>query len=80
VEKLCNAKFYKFISHNLEEYPFIALVCIGIHNHPPPLPERTPNDIKDTLQIMIKEAIEKDDLVTSGSIIQGILIIYFNYF
>ena len=74
VEKLCNVKFYKFIPHNLKEYPFIALVCIGIHNHPPPPPERTPNDIKNNLQVMIKEAIERDDIVTSGSVIQGIII------
>jgi hypothetical protein len=74
VEKLCHVRFYKFIPRNLEEYPFIALVCIGVHNHPPPPPERMPNNIKDTLQIMIKEAIEKDDRVTSGSIIQGIII------
>ena len=74
VEKLCNVKFCKFIPHNLKEYPFIALVCIGIHNHPPPPPERTPNDIKNNLQVMIKEAIERDDIVTSGSVIQGIII------
>ena len=59
VEKLCNVKFYRFIPHNLEDYPFVALVCVGIHNHPPPPPERTPNDVKDTLQTMIKETIEK---------------------
>jgi hypothetical protein len=74
VEKLCNVKFYRFIPHNLEDYPFVALVCVGIHNHPPPPPERTPNDVKDSLQTMIKETIEKDDVVTSGSIIQGIII------
>ncbi|PKC66924.1 hypothetical protein RhiirA1_441459 [Rhizophagus irregularis] len=34
-------------------------------------PERPPDNIKDNWQMMIKEAIEKDDVVTSGSIIQG---------
>ncbi|PKK62041.1 hypothetical protein RhiirC2_718001 [Rhizophagus irregularis] len=40
---------------------------------------RTPDNIKDNLQMMIKEAIEKDDVVKSGSIIQGnMLKAYFN--
>ncbi|EXX57182.1 hypothetical protein RirG_209540 [Rhizophagus irregularis DAOM 197198w] len=42
-------------------------------------PERPPDNIKDNWQMMIKEAIEKDDVVTSGSIIQGnMLKAYFN--
>jgi len=72
VDKSCNVKIYKFIPNDLQECPFVALICIGIHNHPPPPPERTPDNIKDNLQIMIKEAIENDDVVTTGSIIQGI--------
>jgi len=63
----------RFIPNDLEECPFVALVCIGKHNHPPPPPERTPDGIKDNLQMMIKEAIEKNDTITSGSIIQGII-------
>ncbi|CAB4436469.1 unnamed protein product [Rhizophagus irregularis] len=79
VDKPCNVKMYKFIPNDLQECPFVALVCVGIHNHPPPPPERTPNNIKDNLQSMIKEAIENDDAVTSGSIIQGnMLKAYFN--
>jgi hypothetical protein len=74
VKKKCNVKLYKFIPDNLKECPFVALVCVGKHNHPPPPPERTPNGIKDNLQTMIKEAIEKDDTTTSGSIVQGIII------
>jgi hypothetical protein len=75
VKKTCNVKLFRFIPSNLQEYPFVALVCIGKHNHPPPPPERTPNGVKDNLQVMIKEAIEKDDAVTSGSIVQGIVFI-----
>jgi len=56
VIKTYNVKLYRFIPNNLEECPFVALVCVGKHNHSPPPPERTPNGIKDNLQIMIKEA------------------------
>ncbi len=51
--------------------PYIALVCIGTHNHPPPPPERTPVGIKDELQAMIQNIIASDDSVTSRSIIAG---------
>jgi hypothetical protein len=54
---------YKFIPNDLQECPFVALVCV---DHPPPSPERTPNNIKNNLQSMIKEAIENDNAVTSG--------------
>ncbi|CAB4446291.1 unnamed protein product [Rhizophagus irregularis] len=79
VNKPCNVKMYKFILNDLQECPFVALICVGVHNHPPPPPERILDNIKDNLQMMIKEAIEKDDVVTSGSIIQGnMLKAYFN--
>ena len=42
IEKKCNVKFIKFIPYDLVKCPYIALVCIGIHNHPPPSPNRTP--------------------------------------
>ena len=73
VDKPCNVKIYKIIPNNLEECPFVALICVGTHNHPQSPPERTPDNIKDNLQLMIKEAIENDDVVTSGSIITGII-------
>ncbi|GBB98485.1 hypothetical protein RclHR1_03240010 [Rhizophagus clarus] len=79
VDKPCNVKIYKIIPNDLQECPFVVLICVGIHNYPPPPPKRTPNNIKDNLQIMIKEAIENDDVVTFGSIIQGnMLKAYFN--
>lgn len=76
VNKPCTAKLIRFIPNNLEEYPFVALVCIGQHTHPPPPPERTPTGIKDNLQTMITNAINNDDVVTTGSIVQGIVKIY----
>ena len=51
--------------------PYIALVCKGIHNHPPPPPDRTPVGIKDELQTMIQNIISSDNSVTPGSIIAG---------
>jgi len=45
-------------------------LCWNIY-HPSSPPERTPNGIKDNLQIMIKEAIKDNDVTTSGTIIQG---------
>jgi hypothetical protein len=47
-----------FIPHNLEQYPFVAFVCIGKHNYPPLPSERTPDGIKDNLQIMIKKQLK----------------------
>ena len=29
VKKTCNVKLYRFIPNNLEEYPFVALVCVS---------------------------------------------------
>ncbi|CAB5370784.1 unnamed protein product [Rhizophagus irregularis] len=48
-------KFIKFISYDLVVCPYIALVCIGTHNHPSSPPERTPLlvGVKDELQSMI---------------------------
>jgi hypothetical protein len=51
--------------------PYIALVCIGTHNHPPPPPERTPVGIKDELQTMIQNIISSNDSATPHSIIAG---------
>jgi len=52
-------------------YLYIALICIGIYNHPAPSPERTPADFKDELQTMIQNIISLDDSVTPCSIIAG---------
>lgn len=62
-------QFIKFIPYDLAACPYIALVCIGTHNHPPPPPERTPVGIRDELQTMIQNIITSDDSVTPRSII-----------
>ena len=67
-------KCIKFIPHDLNKWPYIALLCIGIHNHPPPPPNRTPAGINDTLQSMIKEAIETNDATTARFLLTGKLL------
>jgi len=58
IEQKYNVKFIKFIPYDLIACPYIALVCIGTHNHPPPpLPERTPSGVKDELQSMIQNIL-----------------------
>ena len=42
--------YYDYISHNITECPFVALVCIGKHNHPSPPPEGTPNGTKNNFK------------------------------
>ena len=51
--------------------PYIVLVCIGTHNHPPPPPERIPAGFKDELQTMIQNIISLDNNATPHSIITG---------
>lgn len=71
IKKTCDVRFIKLIPHDLVACPYIALVCIGTHNHPPPPPERIPKGIKDELQAMIQNTITSDDSVTPRSIIAG---------
>ena len=58
IKRLCPVQFIKIIPHDITKCPFVALICIGIgvHNHPPPLPERTP-EIKNNLQTLIQQLI-----------------------
>ncbi|UZO20894.1 uncharacterized protein OCT59_013304 [Rhizophagus irregularis] len=79
IERSCSVQFIKIIPHDITKCPFVALICIGVHNHPPPPPERTPSGIKNNLQILIEQAINQDDTTTSRSILSGNLIkAYFN--
>ena len=71
IERKCNVQFIKFIPYDLAACPYIALVCIGTHNHLPPSPECIPASIKDELQTMIQNIIASDDSITSRSIIAG---------
>lgn len=71
IEKICPVQFIKIIPHDITKCPFVALICIGVHNHPPPPPERTPSEIKTNLQTLIEQAINQDDTTTSRSILSG---------
>ncbi|GET63974.1 hypothetical protein GLOIN_2v1545568 [Rhizophagus irregularis DAOM 181602=DAOM 197198] len=72
-------RFIKFIPYDIVKCPFVALVCVGTHNHPPPAPERIPSGIKNNLESLITQAIQQDDNVTSRSILSGnLLSAYFN--
>lgn len=64
-------QFIKIIPHNIAECPFVALICIGIHNHPPPPPEKTPAEVKNNLQSLIEHAINQNDTTTSRSLLSG---------
>ncbi|PKY35851.1 hypothetical protein RhiirB3_396455, partial [Rhizophagus irregularis] len=71
IEKSCSVQFIKIIPHNITECPFVTLICIGVHNHPSPSPERTPAEIKNNLQLLIEQAIHQDDTITSRSLLSG---------
>ncbi|CAG8728871.1 33040_t:CDS:2, partial [Gigaspora margarita] len=57
------------VSQNISSCPFVALICIGIHNYPPPPPEKIPANIKNTLQALIKQAINDNEALTAHSFI-----------
>ncbi|GBC07795.1 hypothetical protein RclHR1_00770008 [Rhizophagus clarus] len=70
IQKSCPVCFIKFIPDNIIDCPFVALVCVGVHNHPASAPERTPTTIKSNLQSLIEQAIHEDIIVTSRSYFQ----------
>jgi hypothetical protein len=72
IDKPCQVRFIKFTPYDTVKCPFVALVCIGVHNHPPPAPERIPSGIKNNLESLIEQAIQQDDVITSRSILSGI--------
>ncbi|CAG8666114.1 17074_t:CDS:2, partial [Cetraspora pellucida] len=53
---------------DLEFCPFIAVVCVGTHNHPPSPLEKIPINIKLSLQSLISKVIEENDVITLQSI------------
>ncbi|CAG8475742.1 7204_t:CDS:10 [Scutellospora calospora] len=68
-----------FIPQDLTTCPFIALVCVGTHNHPPLPPEKIPVDIKTNLQVLINQAVNKNNIITPRQIQSSNLIkAYFN--
>jgi len=64
-------EFTLFTPYNLSEIPCMVVLCQGIHNHPAPPPDKIPNSIKSELQLVIKNSIEQNDIVTAGSINSG---------
>ncbi|CAJ0912059.1 10692_t:CDS:1, partial [Entrophospora sp. SA101] len=48
---------------------FVAIICIGVHNHPLPPPDKLPNGIKSNLQALIEQSIDDNDTTTPGSIL-----------
>lgn len=52
----CPIKFYYILPKDLTKCPFIVIISIGVHNHPPPIPTKTPfNIIKNLRKIIEKE-------------------------
>ncbi|CAG8712359.1 2756_t:CDS:2, partial [Dentiscutata heterogama] len=49
----CPVKFYHILPKDLSECPFIVVISVGIHNHPPPPPVKTPQNIIENLQSII---------------------------
>jgi hypothetical protein len=71
IQKSCPVRFIKFVPDNIIDCPFVALVCIEIHKHPAPVPERTPTTNKSNLQSLIEQAIHEDSIITSRSLLSG---------
>ncbi|CAG8842037.1 30755_t:CDS:2, partial [Racocetra persica] len=71
IEKLCSVRFIKIIPLDISSCSFVALICIGTHNHPPPPPEKIPANVKNTLQTLIKQAINNNEALTAHSFITG---------
>ncbi|CAG8500177.1 11253_t:CDS:2 [Gigaspora margarita] len=50
----CEVKFYRFTPVDLIKCPFVVLVCIGEHTHPPPPPSHVPEAIQNRLKSLIE--------------------------
>jgi hypothetical protein len=50
---VCPVTFYHIIPENLKECLFIVTISVGQHNHPSPLPQKMPHNIKNQLQKII---------------------------
>ncbi|CAG8444559.1 2547_t:CDS:2, partial [Scutellospora calospora] len=56
----CPVKFYHILPNNLNECPFIVIISIGIHNHPPPPLTKTLYNIVENLQKIIENEYDLD--------------------
>jgi len=66
----CPVKFYHIIPEDLKNCPFIVTISVGIHNHPPPPPRKTPYNIKNQLQKIIDNEYILD--LTARKLLTGI--------
>jgi len=73
----CPVKFYHIILEDLAECPFIITISVGVHNHPPPPPSKTPYDIKNQLQKVINNEHILD--LTTRKFLTGILYNVYNF-
>ncbi|RIB03397.1 hypothetical protein C2G38_2225146 [Gigaspora rosea] len=56
----CPVKFYHILPDNLTECPFIVMISTGVHNHPPPPPVKTPQNIMENLQKIVNNEYDLD--------------------
>ncbi|CAG8730014.1 27286_t:CDS:2 [Gigaspora margarita] len=71
IEKLCSLHFIKIILPDISSCSYVALICIGTHEHLLPLPEKISANIKTSLQNLIKQAINNNETLTSCSFTAG---------
>ncbi|CAG8647529.1 26851_t:CDS:2, partial [Gigaspora margarita] len=67
---LCDVTFYRLTPIDLIKCPFVVLVSVGEHTHPPPPPSHIPESIKDHIKLMINTS-EYLDYITSQKIISS---------
>ncbi|CAG8833423.1 24318_t:CDS:2, partial [Gigaspora margarita] len=53
-------KFYHIVPEDLTECPFIIMISVEIHNYPPPLAVKTPQNIIENLQKIINNEYDLD--------------------
>ena len=49
----CATRYDIYIPHNLHDCPHVLVLSINPHNHPPPLPIKTPPQIADCLKALL---------------------------
>ena len=58
IHQPCHVKFYRLTPYDLQLCPFITIISVGTHTHPPPPPSTIPHTIKDRLVELIKTVHE----------------------
>ena len=67
----CKAKFEWHVPHDTEKTPYALLIALEVHNHPPPPITRTPSDIREGLEELLKRADKLHE--TPGSVVSSVL-------